>query len=98
MGRTPFELARSITAEEFSWLRAYASVEPVGFEMENWRAGIVAATVANTTARKGRAYKPADFYPKIAEPVELDRQSRDEQVEVLKRAFGGNVIVRKKES
>jgi hypothetical protein len=42
-------------------------VEPFGFEIENWRAGMIAATVSNSRrSKRGKALQPADFYPPIA--------------------------------
>jgi hypothetical protein len=47
------------------WI-AYSRIEPFGFEMENWRMGLLAATVANSVPRPrgSKALKPEDFLPK----------------------------------
>lgn len=52
------------SAQFTEWL-AYASIEPFGYEIENYRAGVIAATVANVAPRKkgARPLKVSDFYP-----------------------------------
>jgi hypothetical protein len=59
------ELQERITSAEFTDLCAYLLVEPRGYAMENWRAGMIAATVANVAPRKkgAKPLKPQDFYP-----------------------------------
>ncbi len=46
-------------------LMAYLRKEPHGYEIDNFRAGVVAATVANVAPRKKgqRPLTPKDFYP-----------------------------------
>lgn len=55
------------TSAELTELFAYARKEPHGYEIENWRVGMIAATVANVTPRKkgSRPLKPNDFYPNV---------------------------------
>lgn len=49
------------------WI-AYEQIEPSGFEMENWRAGMIASTIANTAGKVLRSStSPRDFMPKPAE-------------------------------
>lgn len=49
-------------------------IEPFGFEIENWRAGMVAAAVCNELIRtrgvprgkpRPKTLQPADFYPPL---------------------------------
>lgn len=48
-------------------------IEPFGFEIENWRAGMIAAAVCNQVARtvptrpgkRPKTLQPVDFYPPI---------------------------------
>lgn len=50
---------------EFTHWRAHFRLEPAGFHVENWRAGMIAATVANVGLRLSgsKRVKPDDFYP-----------------------------------
>jgi hypothetical protein len=50
--------------ELIEWM-AYARVEPFGFDVDNYRMGAVASTVANVAPRPrgAKAMKPSDFYP-----------------------------------
>jgi hypothetical protein len=52
------------SAEFTEWL-SYASLEPFGYDIENYRHCVVAATVANVAPRKkgAKPLKPSDFYP-----------------------------------
>lgn len=54
-----------MSSAEFTQWKAYHSVEPFGFEMDNFRMGVVAASVVNVAPRgKGaKALVPSDFYP-----------------------------------
>lgn len=69
MGATVAELQARMSSEEFTDWVAYAAVEPFGFEVENFRAGAIASTVANVAPRKRgtRALKPSDFYPQVSQ-------------------------------
>jgi len=53
-----------MTSEEFTLWKAFFSLEPWGCDVENWRMGMVAATIVNSAPRgeKARAFKPGDFY------------------------------------
>ena len=54
--------------------------------MENWRA----AQIANTIARvNGGKTKLADFLPQIGQPVDVDLQSKDEQIAILNAVGAG---------
>ena len=45
--------------------QAFFTLEPWGTEREDWRAGVVASTVANVSrSKKQKAYRPQDFMPK----------------------------------
>jgi hypothetical protein len=63
MGRTVAELRAQMSSAEFTDWCAYYSLEPWGYEAENWRMGMVAATVANAAGRK-KPLKPSDFLPR----------------------------------
>ena len=73
---------------------AYAGLEPSGEERADLRAGIVAATVANT-ARDPKVqrdpFTPQEFMPKF-ETREATEQTPEQMlaiVEMLNAAFGG---------
>jgi hypothetical protein len=45
------------------WI-AYYQIEPFGVEKEDFRAGIIASTIANVNRQKGqKAFTPKDFMP-----------------------------------
>ena len=66
---------------------AYYSIEPFGEHAAFWRAGQIAATIANVNrSKRTRAYKAEDFMP--SEPkVKPDVQTPEEMAAILKRAF-----------
>lgn len=76
---TVAQLLRELTVDELIEWQAYSRIEPFGFEIENFRAGVVAATVANVAPRKGgKALKPSDFYPVVGQRSGLtERQERE---------------------
>jgi hypothetical protein len=55
------ELQERIPSSKFTELAAYLRIEPRGYEMDNWRFGMLAATVNNVQSNK--KLKPKDFYP-----------------------------------
>lgn len=69
-------------------------MEPFGFETENWRFGMVAATQANCHAK--RRFKPEDFFPTVGSEPEIDAQSQQEQIAIFSAAAGGSMIVKKR--
>ena len=83
-------LSRISSRELLEWKILYG-LELMGEERADYRAGIVAATVANSTrdSKKHRKpYRPQDFMPYLEKP----RQSWQDQlriVEQLNAAFNG---------
>ena len=61
-------------------MRAYSNIEPFGFDIENFRAGMTASTIARAA---GVRSKPSDFYPTIGAPVNIDTQTDAEQIALL---------------
>jgi hypothetical protein len=53
------------------WI-AYYNLEPWGEERADWRAGMVAATIANAhrDPKKHAPFRPADFMPRFQRPTE----------------------------
>lgn len=49
--------------------------------MENWRAGIVASTVARVHGNRNST--PENYYPVIGQPVDVDMQSQEDQMQIL---------------
>lgn len=94
-GCTVAELKQRMTAQEFQDWKAFYLVEPFGNTREDHRAGIIAATLANTFKKKSaKRYTPADFFPDYAPR----RQTWQEQlaiVEALNAAFGGRDLRKK---
>lgn len=73
----------------WEWM-AFHQIDPITAEREDYRAGVIAATVANAHRRKGaRAMKPGDFMPKFGR---RRRQSVDEMIKIaeeITKAMGG---------
>lgn len=84
LGRTVDELSRSLSSLELAEWMAFDRLEPIGGPGADFRAGIVASTVANVArGKRGKAFSPADFMPahrrekKLAwENIGLDQQAR----------------------
>lgn len=85
------ELLQRIDSRELTEWAAYFALEPWGTEVEDWRAGLVAATIANANRdpkKRRRPYEPKDFMPRREQAVE--EQSWEEQARILEmwaRAF-----------
>lgn len=79
-------MATTDSAELSEWL-AFSKLEPWGFEMDNWRMGQLAATVANYSGKKiSKPLQPHDFTP---EPVKTKRQRVKESIAKMKAFLGG---------
>jgi len=59
------DLLESLTIEEMEDWQAFFSLEPWGFRVENHRAGVITATLANFIGRltEHNALKPSDIFP-----------------------------------
>jgi hypothetical protein len=77
LGRTVAELQHCMSSAEFMHWCAFYSLEPWGYDPDNWRTGVVAATVANAAGRK-KPLKPSDFMPRP-----LKRLTPDETLKLL---------------
>ncbi len=86
------ELLARISSRELSEWMAFFSLEPWGTEVEDWRAGLVAATIANANRdpkRRRKPYEPQDFMPRRDRPPKVE-QTWEEQARILEmwaRAF-----------
>jgi len=67
------EAQKRLTSLQFAEFIAYFLEEPWGYEIDNYRAGVIAATVANVAPRKkgSKALHAPDFYPKRRQPMKL---------------------------
>ena len=84
------ELENRISSRELAEWMAYYSIEPFGEQREDYRAGLVAATVANCAGagKKNKALQPADFIPIYTQPKKMSmidrRQEQLSQMAIFK--------------
>lgn len=76
LGRTVDELQRSMSSAEFVDWCAFYEIEPWGYEAENWRMGVVAATVANYSGNVKKPLKVSDFLPRQPRKLSVDESKR----------------------
>lgn len=79
------ELLRRMSSRELTEWMAFFSLEPWGTEVEDWRAGLIASTVANSyrdPKRRRKPYEPSDFMPRYEAP-KIQEQSWEEQARIL---------------
>lgn len=58
------ELEQRLPYTELVGWMAYSRIEPFGGQMDDYRAGLVAATIANVNRSKGhKGFTPQDFMP-----------------------------------
>ena len=87
LGKTVQQLLQELSVEEFIEWQAFFSLEPWGFEIENWRAAMIGSTVANANRPpKQPAYKLAQFLPKREQP-----QTAHDMLATLKAAWGRGI-------
>lgn len=68
------------------WM-AFYSIEPFGEHAAYWRAGTIAATIANVhRSKRSREFKPEDFMPSEPKTTPIV-QTPEEMAAVLRRAF-----------
>lgn len=87
-----------MSSREFAEWMAFYVLEPWGWDMENWRSGLVASTFANAYRNPKKHKKPfdvEDFMPKEVEakprgvPVEADVLRA--KLNMAMMAFGGRM-------
>jgi hypothetical protein len=54
---------QEITADQLVEWQEYYNIEPFGYRVEHRRAGVLAATIANTSGVVKRAYTPDELLP-----------------------------------
>ena len=78
-------LFAEMDVDEFIYWQTFYHLEPWGFDIENWRSGMIASTVANANRPPRQApYKIAQFIPKREKP-----QTPEEMLAALKARWGG---------
>ena len=63
----PEAMARCDSLEFAEWC-AFYMLDPWGGERGDLQAGVIASTIAQVNAAKGKRFKPADFMPKFGPP------------------------------
>ena len=90
-----------MTMDEFAGWRAFFALHPWGEEVEDFRTGILASTIANANRGQGtRPYKPQDFIPQyeqqtvrtVASPRKQTPQEMMAVFRTFTRASGGTII------
>ena len=81
------ELLSRVSSRELAEWMAFFELEPWGTEVEDWRAGLIASTVANANRdqkRRRRPYEPQDFMPRRdIQPKGMDEQSVEDQIAIV---------------
>lgn len=79
-------LKKIMSARDISEAIAYSRIEPWGEEREDFRAGIVASTIANVNrASNSKPFTPRDFMPDFSRKPETKAEKLKRQVlEVFK--------------
>ena len=84
------ELENRISSRELAEWMAYYSTEPFGEQRADYRAGLLAATVANSAGagKKNKALQPTDFIPIYTQPKKMSmidrRQEQLSQMAIFK--------------
>lgn len=88
LGRTVASLQAEMSSDEFAHWVAFYRLEPFGYEVQNWRAALVAAATANTAGKKrnGQPFTPRDFMPRS---VEASRAQTPEEMRAVLMAMTG---------
>lgn len=90
------ELENRMSARELSEWMAYYAIEPFGEQREDYRAGLLAATVANCAGagKKGKALQPTDFIPIYTQPKQVSfidrKQEQARQMAMFKKLAEAN--------
>jgi flagellar basal body rod protein FlgC len=78
------ELLQRVDSRELTEWMAFYKLEPWGAEIEDYRTGVVASTIANAnrdSKRKSKPFQPKDFMPQ----QKVEEQSWEEQEKILQR-------------
>ena len=94
IGSTPRELLQRVTVAEIVEMMAFERLEPFGGMAEDYRAGVVAATVANVQrSAQQDPYQAQDFMPALREPTVLlgEGMTPDELSDLIDAKIFGRV-------
>ena len=89
------ELGRRMSSRELTEWMAFFRLEPWGAEVEDWRTGLIAATIANANRdpkKRRKPYEPQDFMPRRDSPPQAE-QDWQEQARILE--MWGRVLATK---
>ena len=78
------ELLQRVDSRELTEWMAFYKLEPWGTEIEDYRTGVIASTIANAnrdSKRKSKPFQPKDFMPQ----GKVEEQSWEEQEKILQR-------------
>ncbi len=85
LGLSVRETQQRISSREFTEWVAFYELEPWGYEVDNYRAGLICATVANAMrGKRGKRFSAADFMPKETRP-----QTIEDQYAIMRKALHG---------
>lgn len=79
LGATVAELQYRMSSEEFTYWKVFFSMEPFGYDIENFRMGQIASAIVNVAPR-GRGAKPvsaSQFYPETKRAPRLTQEQRE---------------------
>lgn len=93
MGCTVRELLHRIDSKELTEWMAFYQLEPWGADVDDWRAGMIASTVANVhrdPKKRREPFSPQDFMPQRAEVAQEQRPEDHEAIlRLWQRALQG---------
>jgi hypothetical protein len=76
LGRTVAEVQAAMSSAEFIDWCAFYQIEPWGYEIANWRMGVMGSTVANYSGRLKKPVKPSDFMPRKSRKLSPEESRR----------------------
>jgi hypothetical protein len=82
-GRTIAELKEVMSSDEFTDWMAYYQISPFGDYRQDIQAALVASTIANANAPKGKVYKITDFMVNFKDASESRHMSGPEIMSFL---------------
>lgn len=90
--RSVAEAQRHISSGEFTEWMAFHALEPFGPDAESWRAGMIAATMANLqrdTKKRPQPFEPDDFMPAAPTTPEERQADLRARIDAAMAMFGG---------
>lgn len=89
------ELLARIDSRELTEWQVYFNLEPWGTEIEDWRAGMIASTIAEVNRdpkKQKKPFEPDDFMPKRDAQPKTEQTAADMRriAEMWHKALGGS--------